>query len=58
MRGASSPSCSYSVAEGVSATVVGLQQIHGKLLLLPRRPADRPDPKRLEQRYADFLRAS
>ena len=37
--------------------VVGLQQIHGKLLLLPRRPSDRPDPKRLEQRYADFLRA-
>jgi hypothetical protein len=37
--------------------VVGLQQIHGKLLLLPRRPVDRPDPKRLEQRYADFLRA-
>jgi putative restriction endonuclease len=38
--------------------VVGLQQIHGKLLLLPRRPSDRPDPRRLEQRYADFLRAS
>jgi putative restriction endonuclease len=38
--------------------VVGLQQIHGKMLLLPRRPADRPDPRRLEQRYADFLRAS
>ena len=37
--------------------VVGLQQIHGKLLLLPRRPSDRPDPRRLEQRYADFLRA-
>jgi putative restriction endonuclease len=37
--------------------VVGLQQIHGKVLFLPRRPADRPDPKRLEQRYADFLRA-
>jgi putative restriction endonuclease len=37
--------------------VVGLQQIHGKLLLLPRRPSDRPNPKRLEQRYADFLRA-
>jgi putative restriction endonuclease len=38
--------------------VVGLQQIHGKLLLLPRRPSDRPDPTRLERRYADFLRAS
>jgi putative restriction endonuclease len=37
--------------------VVGLQQIHGKLLILPRRPSDRPDPRRLEQRYADFLRA-
>ena len=37
--------------------VVGLQQIHGKVLFLPRRPSDRPDPQRLEQRYADFLRA-
>ena len=26
-------------------------------LHLPRRPSDRPDPRRLEQRYADFLRA-
>ena len=38
--------------------LVGLQQIHGKLLLLPPRMSDRPDPARLEQRYADFLRAS
>jgi putative restriction endonuclease len=37
--------------------VVGLQQIHGQMLFLPRRSSDRPDPKRLEQRYADFLRA-
>jgi putative restriction endonuclease len=38
--------------------LVGLQQIHGKLLSLPPRLSDRPDPARLEQRYADFLRAS
>jgi putative restriction endonuclease len=37
--------------------VVGLQQIHGQVLFLPRQSSDRPDPKRLEQRYADFLRA-
>jgi putative restriction endonuclease len=38
--------------------VVGLQQIHGKPLFLPRRLSDRPDPDRLERRYSEFLRAS
>ena len=37
--------------------VVGLQAIHGARLLLPHRPADRPDPVRLERRYGEFLRA-
>jgi putative restriction endonuclease len=37
--------------------VVGLQEIHGRLLRLPRRTADRPDPRRLERRYEEFLRA-
>lgn len=38
--------------------VVGLQQIHDQRIYLPRRPTDRPDPARLERRYAEFLRAS
>jgi len=38
--------------------VVGLQQIHEKRILLPRRPGERPDPARLERRYAEFLQAS
>jgi len=38
--------------------VVGLQQIHDTHIFLPRRLADRPDPERLERRYAEFLRAS
>ena len=37
--------------------LVGLQQIHGARIVLPRRPDDRPDPRRLERRYQDFLRA-
>jgi putative restriction endonuclease len=37
--------------------IVGLQQIHDQLILIPRRPTDRPDPHRLERRYAEFLRA-
>ena len=36
----------------------GLQEHHGKpLMFLPRRPAERPDPLRLEQRFAEFRRA-
>ncbi len=38
--------------------IVGLQQIHDQRIHLPRRPTDRPDPARLERRYAEFLRAS
>ncbi len=37
--------------------LVGLQQIHGGRILVPRRAADRPDPARLERRYGEFLRA-
>ncbi len=36
----------------------GLQGIHRKRLLLPRREADRPDPDRLEWRYERFREAS
>jgi hypothetical protein len=36
----------------------GLQQAHGQLIGLPRRPAERPDPVRLERRYEGFVRAS
>lgn len=32
----------------------GLQEMHGSQLRLPRRQASRPDPKRLEVRFAEF----
>jgi putative restriction endonuclease len=38
--------------------VVGLQQIHGTRIELPRRTADVPDPARLARRYDEFQRAS
>jgi putative restriction endonuclease len=38
--------------------VVGLQQIHEKMIYLPRRAAQRPDPDRLRKRYEEFKRAS
>lgn len=38
--------------------IVGLQQAHGQLIGLPRRPAERPDVIRLERRYERFVRAS
>jgi hypothetical protein len=38
--------------------IFGLQQAHGQLIGLPRRPAERPDPVRLERRYERFVRAS
>jgi putative restriction endonuclease len=38
--------------------VVGLQQIHGQTIHLPSRPADLPDPDRLQRRFAEFLRAA
>lgn len=36
----------------------GLQGVHGSLITLPRRHADRPDPERLEERYDEFRSAS
>jgi putative restriction endonuclease len=38
--------------------VVGLQEIHERRILLPRRPVERPDPERLRRRYAEYLQAS
>jgi putative restriction endonuclease len=38
--------------------VVGLQQIHGQLIHLPRRASDRPDQRRLERRYEEFRSSS
>jgi putative restriction endonuclease len=34
---------------------VGLQQIHGQRILIPRRDVERPDPVRLERRLEAFL---
>ena len=38
--------------------VVGLQQIDGRLIELPRRPDQRPDPDRLAARLERFRVAS
>lgn len=38
--------------------VVGLQQIHGQKIHLPRRSMDLPDPTRLERRYLAFRLAA
>ena len=38
--------------------VVGLQQIHGQLIHLPRRTVDLPDRVRLERRYEQFRQAA
>jgi putative restriction endonuclease len=38
--------------------VVGLQQIHGQTIQLPRRAGHLPDPVRLARRYEEFVRAS
>lgn len=38
--------------------VVGLQEIHGQRIHLPRRTLDLPDPARLARRYDDFLAAT
>ncbi len=38
--------------------VVGLQQIHGQLIHLPRRAVEAPDPQRLERRYEQFMDAA
>jgi putative restriction endonuclease len=37
--------------------VIGLQQIHGQRIVLPRRAHDRPDPFRLERRLEAFAHA-
>lgn len=37
---------------------VGLQQIHGRRILLPGRHADLPDQNRLARRYREFLRTA
>lgn len=37
--------------------VIGLQKIHGSIIVLPRHADDRPDPVRLERRYAVFRAA-
>ena len=37
----------------------GLQSLHGaRLMQLPRRLEERPDPQRLEERYEQFRAAS
>ena len=36
----------------------GLQGFHGDAITLPQRPADRPDPARLELRFERFERAA
>jgi putative restriction endonuclease len=38
--------------------VVGLQQIHGQPIHLPRRTIDLPDRARLERRYELFRQAA
>jgi len=38
--------------------VVGLQQIHGQAIHLPRRTIDLPDRGRLERRYEQFIKAA
>lgn len=36
----------------------GLQSMHGRELIIPRRRADRPDPERLDVRYEQFLKGT
>jgi len=38
--------------------VVGLQQIHGQRILVPRQHSNLPDQGRLERRYAEFVRVT
>ncbi len=33
----------------------GLQEMHGSQIAIPRHPEARPDPVRLEERFAEFL---
>jgi putative restriction endonuclease len=32
----------------------GLQEMHGRLIVLPRRRAERPDPEALAERFQAF----
>ncbi len=36
----------------------GLQGFHGSNILLPRRLVDRPEPRRLEERFEHFAQAT
>jgi putative restriction endonuclease len=36
----------------------GIKEMHGRKLIVPGRPADRPDPERLDVRYQGFLAAA
>jgi len=38
--------------------IVGLQQINGQIIHLPRRPSDLPDRARLQRRYEQFRQAA
>jgi putative restriction endonuclease len=36
----------------------GLQGFHGEAIAVPRRPAERPDPRRLQSCFERFLAAA
>lgn len=36
----------------------GLQEMHGRSIFTPNRQVDRPDPSRLEERFANFLQSA
>lgn len=42
------------VEEGDLMLKYGLQAMHGRVLFVPRRVGDRPDPERLQQRFEQF----
>jgi putative restriction endonuclease len=44
--------------DGPMLRIGSLQGFHGEPIVVPRRPADRPDPERLESRFQRFLRAA
>lgn len=57
------PDCRIHVSQRLLSqrdgdTLTALQAVHMKPLLLPRRPEDRPDPVRLEQRFAKYKSAN
>lgn len=55
-----SPDCRIHIAHAILAEIDGpmlkhgLQEMHGEPLTLPRARRDRPDPARLERRFAEF----